>query len=426
VTHFEKSLGFSTTSSSTLGKQVKINSGLWELLSRDVALFGGLQSPLLSWFGACGILLFFLWHILKLHRETGTVRRAFDRIRPGLITLVKERGDSNGLFPHSAKKFITRLGREASSSTRIDCDDLAMLDRALQQEPLFRVPWTQYQLTLVLEHVPWFVEPRIFSTKPAGEVFTRETIFTKHLNVAFYRQFPSLITGIGLLLTFLALFIGLGKLHAEGNEIVGIQGLINGLAGKFLTSIVGLIVANVFTFTEKPMMARVTNAHQQFLNLLDQLFPRKTMEQMLEQLTAIQSNHPGERSASGGEVREYIESWENKSLAIPTDNLTAAIQSLNAWQQEHAEARKMTADLPRMMKAELYGPLNDLTDAIHHLIRLLKDSTHHPFPTETFFDERPLLWKAAPSPRPFSLFNFLQKITAWPRWPRPSRQRRTG
>ena len=92
------------------------------------------------------------------------------------------------------------------------------------------------------------------------------------------------------------MFIGLGKVHAEGSEIVGIQGLINGLAGKFLTSIVGLIVANVFTFIEKPMVARLIKAHHTFLGLIDQLFPRKTMEQMLEQLTSIDGQQQSDQS----------------------------------------------------------------------------------------------------------------------------------
>jgi len=112
--------------------------------------------------------------------------------------------------------------------------------------------------------------------------------------------------GIGLLLTFLALFIGLSRLHADGREIVGIQGLINGLAGKFLTSIVGLIVANLFTLFEKPMVYRLMNAHHSFLNLMDTLFPRKTMEQMLEQLTPVHGQQGRRRAAPDGRMEAAL------------------------------------------------------------------------------------------------------------------------
>jgi len=292
---------------------------------------------------------------------------------------------------------------------------------------MFAGPWAQYRMTLILEQVPWFVEPRIFSTRRAAEVFTQEGIMANHVNLAFYRQFPSLVTGIGLLLTFLALFIGLGKLHAEGSEIVGIQGLINGLAGKFLTSIVGLIVANVFTFIEKPMLSRLIKAHHTFLGLIDQLFPRKTMEQMLEQLTAMQGEHSKDGSTSGVEIREYAGGWGTNGLAAPTANLTAAIQSLTKLQQdEHAETRRTVTKLPYIIKEELHGPLNELTNAVHTLTRLLKDAPSNSVEMEPPFDDRSLLWKTSAYPRPSSNINFFERISSWPKRSWLSRPRRTG
>ena len=101
--------------------------------------------------------------------------------------------------------FAPPAGQPASSATRIDCDDLNTLETAMQKEPMFRQPWVQFRKTLILEHVPWFVEPRIFSTRRAEEVFTQDTLLSHRVNLAFYSQLPSLVTGIGLLLTFLAL-----------------------------------------------------------------------------------------------------------------------------------------------------------------------------------------------------------------------------
>ncbi len=398
-------------------------------MSRDVAFLGGPHSPMLSWLGSCGMVLFFLWHIFKLTKETASVHRAFNRVRPMLTTLAEERGemDRERFIPHPRKGYPAQAGRISHSPTRTDCGDIQTLNSGMQQEPLFRGPWAQYRDTLILEQVPWFVEPHIFSTKRAAEVFTQEALMAHHVNQAFYRQFPSLITGIGLLLTFLALFIGLGKLHAEGSEIVGIQGLINGLAGKFLTSIVGLIVANMFTFIEKPILARLMKAHHTFLGLIDQLFPRKTIEQMLEQLTSVRSEHSKDKSTASGELREHIGGWGTNGLAAPTADLTAAIQSLTKLQQEeHTEARRTVTELPRIIKAELHGPLNELTDAIHDLTRVLKDAPNNPVPMETLFDDRPLLWKTSAYPRGSSTLNIFERIGSWPRWPWLSRQRRTG
>jgi hypothetical protein len=361
-------------------------SSLWEFLSRDASFFGGPQSPMLSWLGSFGIVLFFVWHVIRLTREVSSARRPFDRVRPMLTALANERGDVDRerFTSHALVGFAPPAGQTASSPTRIDCDDLNTLEAAIQ----LRQPWAQFRKTLILEHVPWFVEPRIFSTRRAEDIFTQDTLLSHRVNLSFYSQLPSLVTGIGLLLTFLALFIGLSKLHADGHEIVGIQGLINGLAGKFLTSIVGLIAANLFTLIEKPMVFRLMNAHHAFLGLMDKLFPRKTMEQMLEQLTPMHIVHGGGRQASGGELRERVGVMGTDSLAAPIAELTSAVRSLTKWKQdEQTAARRITTELPRVLREEFTAPMNALNDSIHDLTTSLKDMHLHRTQETTTLDD---------------------------------------
>src|SRR6185436_11526724 len=167
-----------------------------------------------------------------------------------------------------------------------------------------------------------------------------------------------------------------------------IQGLINGLAGKFLTSIVGLIVANLFTLIEKPMVFRLMNAHHSFLNLMDTLFPRKTMEQMLEQLTPVHGEQGRNRAASGKESWDPFEGSRTDSLALPIAELTAAIQSLTKSKQDEQEARRrVTEELPRLLREEFTAPMNALNDSIHDLIAFLKDAHIHRTPARTTLDE---------------------------------------
>jgi hypothetical protein len=355
-------------------------SSLWEFLSRDTEFFGGPQSPMLSWLGSFGIVLFFLWHVIRLTWEVSRAQRPFNRAWPMMTTLARERGDVDHerFTSRALVGFTPRTSQPTASSTRIDCDDLSTVDKAMQREPMFLPLWAQFRKTLILEQVPWFVEPRIFCTRRAEDIFTQDTLLSHRVNLASYSQFPSLVTGIGLLLTFLALFIGLSKLHADGQEIAGIQGLINGLAGKFLTSIVGLIAANVFTLIEKPMVSRLMKAHHTFLSLMDKLFPRKTMEQMLEQLTQTQSEPRGGRQASGVDLREYAGRMGTENLTGPIAELTSAVQSLTKWKEdEQAAGHRITAELPRALREEFAAPMKALNDSIHELTTLLKDSHLH-------------------------------------------------
>ena len=351
-------------------------SNLWEFLSRDAAFFGGPDSPMLSWIGSFGIVLFFLWQLLRLKMDVSGAQRPFNRISPILTALANERGDVDRerFTNHALIGFAPPAGQATSASTRIDCDDLQAVETAMQKEPMFRQPWAQFRKTLILEQVPWFVEPRIFSTRRAEEIFTQDTLLSHRVNLAFYSQLPSLVTGIGLLLTFLALFIGLSKLHADGHDIVGIQGLINGLAGKFLTSIVGLIAANLFTLIEKPMIFRLMNEHHSFLSLIDKLFPRKTMEQMLEQLTPMHRAHSGARQTPGGELMERIGGMGMDSQAAAIDELTEAVRSLTKLKQgEQATVQRTAAELPRVIRDEFTAPMRELNDSIHELTASLKD-----------------------------------------------------
>jgi len=65
-------------------------SSLWEFLSQDTAFFGGPQSPMLSWLGSCGIVLFFVWQLIRLTVEVARARRPFDRVRPMLSALAND------------------------------------------------------------------------------------------------------------------------------------------------------------------------------------------------------------------------------------------------------------------------------------------------------------------------------------------------
>lgn len=403
-------------------------AGLWEFLGPDVAFLGGPHSPMLSWLGSCGIVLFFLWQVLKIAKETAVVRRAFDRVRPMLDKLAEERAKFNHLFSfHSRSVVPGKSGRTAQAQTRIDCDDLEMLDAGIQQEPMIYGPWGQYRRTLILEQTPWFMEPRVFSTRPAAEVLTQEALILHRVNLRFYQQFPSLVTGIGLLLTFLALFIALGKLHADGSEIIGIQGLINGLSGKFLTSIVALIVANVFTLIEKALVSKLLKAHYMFLNRIDQLFPRKTIEQMLEHLTSIQSPSLKHPRTSDGERREYDGGRSHGPVADPAAHLTAAIQSLTGWQQDEGfRFQHVMTEFSRAIREELHDPIRKLTGAIEDLSRRQQNTHHHSIPRDMPREDRPLLWNTSAFPRKTLDRNVFERLGAWSRRSWQSKERRTG
>jgi hypothetical protein len=239
-----------------------------------------------------------------------------------------------------------------------------------------------------VERTAWFIEPRVFSTRTAADFFPRD-LLNGRLNLSFYHQFPSLITGIGLLLTFLAILIGLSKLHADGSHIVGIQGLINGLAGKFLTSIVGLVCANLFVLIEKSALHRLATTQQQFVTMVDELFPRKTMEQMLENFTPGATSPPASVAAPG-DLGDRLVGTLSDRLSPTVTALKEAVELLGRRDSggRAGTPDRLAEDLSRVMQQTMVMPIQELNQSIQALARSVEElkRDHGPKPVKNEFE----------------------------------------
>lgn len=297
-----------------------------EFLFKDVSLWGDLKAPVLSWMGAFGILLLFLCFVGKLVWEVRRTERPFGRIRPALTSL-------------------------PVLADGMDEKRLKALSAAMQKEPMFRQPWGEFRETLLMDHVKWYQSPRIFNTRLAEEFFTQDSLLGTRINMSFYNYVPAVLTGIGLLLTFVAFFIGLSKLHADGQTITGIQGLINGLSGKFLTSIVGLVGATLFALIEKPLVYRLLSTHQEFVGLLNGVFPRRTTDQILTEINLHQSEQLRVLKYLGLDFTQHFKKALADSLALPITDLTTALRGFknNQAQEPWDALRHMGGEVTRAL-----------------------------------------------------------------------------
>jgi hypothetical protein len=342
-----------------------------QLLTQDVAPLGALSAPLVSWYGSAGLTIFFLWQVTRLYQLSTQTAQPFARVTRCLDKLAQERLqlDQDGLTLHPPGALKSRTQEPPPHLDRRDGKDFQLIDTTFQREPWLSPAWKQYRKTLVTEQVAWYIEPRIFSSRSAQELFSLETIFRGKLNLAWYQQVPSLLTGIGLLLTFIALLVGLSKLHSDGHGIAGIQGLINGLAGKFLTSIVGLVCATAFTLIEKPLMFRLFSAHQQCTHLIDDLFPRKTLEQILEGMTGTLRRPASlEQGAKHSPPIPYAQPATD-TLTQPLKAMTKSVDALTQEIRAHLQAESTPpATYPIEAIAKTFAPLiQQLTLALAQL-----------------------------------------------------------
>ena len=352
-------------------------TALWEWLTLDVTVIGGLQSPALSWIGAAGILTLCLWHSAVLLRGLlqiqGTLARFQSSVAP--LVLARQQVSKDWLVTPALAKRRARL--DLSSETRRDLDDLQTLDRAVRSEQAFARDWLSYRKTLAVEQSAWFLEPTVHSQRSASEFFSFESLCATQLNVRFYRQLPAFMTGMGLMFTFLAILIGLSKLHANGSAIDGIQGLINGLSGKFVTSIVGLACANAFTLLEHSLWHRLDNRHRECISLLDEMFPQKAADQQT-QVSLSPNGSPTAivtpiRNDTAHQLVEIVQQRLGSTVAA----LNSAAEALTALQSKHAPMKldDLPGEIGHEVQRALRPMMNPLLEAIQDLNRSMKEQS---------------------------------------------------
>jgi len=272
---------------------------MWFL--EDVTLGDQVHLPLLSLLGAIGLLLVSVVVTWRLASHVSAIQLALRR----------------------ADKQIEELTQQASE--KIDEERLGQLAEIFEQSPLFSNTWAKYRRTLLIDGSCWYENPRIYGTQPAGEVFTENALFSR-LNLPFYRSFAGMLTGAGLLLTFLAFFIGLSKIQIVGGAITGLPGLINGLSGKFVTSIVGLACASIFVGIEKALFHRLLATYHSLVDRLDQVFPYRGSSEWLFEM----SQHNGEQTRLlkylSLDLAQHFRKSLTETMATPLMELAGAVR----------------------------------------------------------------------------------------------------
>lgn len=344
----------------------------WHFLTRDVSIAGGFQSPMLSWLGAACILALCLWHSLFLLRGVLHIRHALRQIHAAVAPLItaRQRASSEWLvIPSLAKK---QASMAQTAAARRDLDDLQALDRIMRAERTVAAEWLSYRKTFAVEQPSWFLEPTVHAGRAAAEFFSFDAVCANHLNVRFYQQLPAFMTGIGLMFTFLAILIGLSKLHANGSQIEGMQGLINGLAGKFVTSIVGLACANGFTLLEKSLWYRLAQHHRTMISVLDEMFPQKVQDRSAPSSTASADRAIALSSEVRNDSASQLFEAVQQRLGSTVTALTTVSQSLAALSTKQPETKH--EELASEIGKEVHRALRPLLDPLLAAIGDLRHS----------------------------------------------------
>ena len=154
------------------------------------------------------------------------------------------------------------------------------LSQEMENSDLIKGIWRKYQRTLI--SIPGKDGLEKYSTVESESYFS-VAVFTEGMKGGLWSGLAGTFTGIGILGTFIGLTIGLAGVDTSSTGALSssISGLLGGMSTAFVTSIFGIVSAIVFGVWHSQNMKRFGDAVSRFTDALDQVFIRKSVEEIL-------------------------------------------------------------------------------------------------------------------------------------------------
>jgi hypothetical protein len=222
---------------------------------------GGLDAPKFAWIAAAGLLVIPLCVLIRLYwkvrRESKNLSEAagkVDRLR-SRTPVDPRRGLPNATY----NELVEIFGKS----------------------PSLTHAWNGYT-SLIVARRAGSGQDEFWASESADCTFTDSAVLESRLNRSFYNSLPSIVTGTGLLFTFLAILVALVDVRiTQTNQIEGLPLLIEGLSGKFVSSIAALLSATIFLLAEKPLAHRLSKTRLRLISSIDALVPRLSSARVL-------------------------------------------------------------------------------------------------------------------------------------------------
>lgn len=181
-----------------------------------------------------------------------------------------------------------------------------------------------------------------WSDGSAEVAFSDAAVLASRINRSFFAAVPGLVTGIGLLITFLAILFALAGLSMKGEQIEGMPQLLAGLSGKFVSSVAALFAASIFLPMERVLLHRVEGSRQALVNALDDLMPRLTSARILARLQDDISEQSTAFRAFNADLSLKLRQSFSESMGPTLQRMVATLDELNQLLRA-AEAQKQDA-----------------------------------------------------------------------------------
>ena len=274
------------------------------IIFKDSSTIYTLTAPNLIWLGVVSLLFIFFYNLIRFSCAT--------------LRIGKELSQHSKILCKSKKQNPLLTG-----------DVLEDLEKDFQKSKLLSHCWSEFRETFISEVKEG--QSLIFNTRAANEFFSKEAVCESNLKVHLYNALPSVLTGVGLLFTFLAILLGLGGVVIDGQiKQEGMIHLVESLSGKFLTSIFALALATLFILIEKTIFYKVEENYKELLKQIDSRFPRRSTEYLLEKIVSSSIEQADQLRHFSTDLSGRLKQGLTESFQPILERLTQAIDKLES------------------------------------------------------------------------------------------------
>jgi biopolymer transport protein ExbB/TolQ len=173
-------------------------------------------------------------------------------------------------------KTLKRYNRNDGESIHVKDE----LDELFEKHPKFIHPWTEFSESLITVQGPSQQEKAMANTIDSEHFFDLRRLFK---GLTWHAAVPGILTGFGILGTFLGIILGLDEVDIEHID-KSIGNFVDGMDLAFITSAVGLGLAVFYNIAEKIILGKVENAIDNFNEQINRIYPRSTPDKFLAQI----------------------------------------------------------------------------------------------------------------------------------------------
>lgn len=189
---------------------------------------------------------------------------------------------------------------------------------AVKASNLLKQLWTAFEKTLTT------VGDKTYSTIDAAEFFNPQSL-TRGMNMTFWQSYGGIFTGLGILGTFMGLTAGLSGVDMTSGDIEalksGIAKLLSGVESAFVTSLVGIGCAILYSVAHHLLMKNFQDNVRRLADNLDEKFPRRSAEDWLGDIDNTTANHFAE-AQSQSETLKTIDNTTANHFAEAQEQTT--------------------------------------------------------------------------------------------------------